>query len=256
MSVSRAASAPACDPLFTRAALPRQPYHCSTVRTVGLVRLLDDRATRCPLWRSGRAVCCQIRTLPPPHSTPHHIHHNNMSTPGREDPAAHRNLATATRAAQESTATGDNAAPLTVVPRLDHPGSLNPSNSTTPLGHDDHGDLDPAASLSNLPPELLDLVLSHVEPEHRTRTALSLAIATGHSPSQRAIWKHVVVNRGPQLMPLWKKLMLEKKKGRSGGCELARTFSQVSISRRGPATTSDADEHKESWRGDADILNK
>ena len=92
--------------------------------------------------------------------------------------------------------------------------------------------------LAQLPPELVDVVLTHVPPELLKRTAASLIQVFPDYPlSSKHLWTHVVVNKAKQLMPLWKKLRLEQKKdlGIENG---VKTFCQ------------------QSWQGDADILNK
>lgn len=94
------------------------------------------------------------------------------------------------------------------------------------------------ALLAQLPSELVDVVLTHVPPELLQRTAASLIQVFPDYPlSSRHLWTHVVVTKARQLMPLWKRLRQEQKKGL--GIERGvQTFCQ------------------QSWQGDADILNK
>lgn len=92
--------------------------------------------------------------------------------------------------------------------------------------------------LAQLPPELVDVVLTHVPPELLQRTAASLIQVFPDYPlSSKHLWTHVVVTKAKQLMPLWKKLRVEQNKG-LGIENGVRTFCQ------------------QSWQGDADILNK
>lgn len=85
-----------------------------------------------------------------------------------------------------------------------------------------------------LPPELIDHLLTLVPASLLQLTALSLLkVFPEHNISKRHLWKHIVVYRAGQLMPLWKKLK-ENEAMRVG----ARTFAL------------------QSWQGDADILNK
>ncbi|EAL17808.1 hypothetical protein CNBL0700 [Cryptococcus deneoformans B-3501A] len=84
-----------------------------------------------------------------------------------------------------------------------------------------------------LPPELIDHLLTLVPASLLQLTALSLLkVFPEHNISKRHLWKHIVVYRAGQLMPLWKKLK-ENEAMRVG----ARTFAL------------------QSWQGDADILN-
>lgn len=80
----------------------------------------------------------------------------------------------------------------------------------------------PPPPIASLPPELLDLILFHVPAKQRTRAALALASVLGHEPARQALYAHVVVRRGAQLMPIWKKFKdIETAK-------VVRTFSLVS----------------------------
>ncbi|KAK8861692.1 hypothetical protein IAR55_002515 [Kwoniella newhampshirensis] len=91
----------------------------------------------------------------------------------------------------------------------------------------------PLAPILTLPPELIDHLLSLVPPEQRQTSALALLRVFPHHPfAAKHLWTHLVVYRGGQLMPLWKKLR-EDEAMRDG----VRSFSL------------------QSWRGDADILN-
>lgn len=80
-------------------------------------------------------------------------------------------------------------------------------------------------TLQTLPPELLDLILSHVPANQRTRAALALASVLHHEPSKSAVFRHVVVRRGAQLVPLWRKMKDVE------AAKVVRTFSLVSFSR-------------------------
>lgn len=93
--------------------------------------------------------------------------------------------------------------------------------------------------LLRLPPELLDTVLDHLSPAELQRTALALLrVFPNGTLSQRHLWRHLVVRRKEQLMPLWHKLKSEGKAEGGGALRWVNSFTQ------------------EAWQGDADILNK
>ncbi|KAL7424690.1 hypothetical protein Q5752_000374 [Cryptotrichosporon argae] len=97
----------------------------------------------------------------------------------------------------------------------------------------------PVPLLLRLPPELLDLVLSHVAPDARSYTAASLSrVFPDAPPAYVHRWRHVVVGKPAQLLPLYRRIQRdEQERGDVGGGRLARTFAQ------------------QAWRGDADMLN-
>ncbi|WVO24336.1 uncharacterized protein IAS62_005700 [Cryptococcus decagattii] len=93
--------------------------------------------------------------------------------------------------------------------------------------------LEGPSSILCLPPEVIDHLLTLVPPSLLQLTALSLLkVFPEHNISKRHLWKHIVVYRAGQLIPLWKQLK-EDEAMRVG----ARTFAL------------------QSWQGDADILN-
>ncbi|TXT07510.1 hypothetical protein VHUM_03230 [Vanrija humicola] len=127
-----------------------------------------------------------------------------MSTSGREAAAA--------RLARPASTTGD--------------ANTNTEHTTT------------GTTLADLPPELLDHILAQVPPRERQRAALALAqVLRGHAPATAHVWAHLPVGSARQVMPLWRRLMVEQGKARGGGAAVVKTFGM------------------ESWRGDADILN-
>lgn len=93
---------------------------------------------------------------------------------------------------------------------------------------------DPTSTLPllfRLPPELIDNLLDHIPPRLQQRTALSLIQVFPDYPiSSRNLWRHMIVHRAQQLMPMWKKLREEGKKVDGGLTKEIRTFSQVSQS--------------------------
>ncbi|OWZ26459.1 hypothetical protein C349_06949 [Cryptococcus neoformans var. grubii Br795] len=106
------------------------------------------------------------------------------------------------------------------------PATLSPSLSP-------HLSSDVLSPILRLPPELIDHLLTLVPPSLLQLTALSLLkVFPEHNISKRHLWRHIVIYRAGQLMPLWKKLK-EDEAMRVG----ARTFAL------------------QSWQGDADILN-
>ncbi|WVO14716.1 hypothetical protein L204_102354 [Cryptococcus depauperatus] len=91
----------------------------------------------------------------------------------------------------------------------------------------------PSTLIFNLPPELIDHVLTFVPPSLQQLTALALLkVFPSHSISRRHLYRHLVIYRAGQLIPLWKALKNDEEM-RNGANSLAL----------------------ESWRGDADILN-
>ncbi|WVQ78905.1 hypothetical protein IAT38_000996 [Cryptococcus sp. DSM 104549] len=110
-------------------------------------------------------------------------------------------------------------------PRGQHPASPSTPTPTAPSPS-----LPP---ILQLPPELIDHLLTQVPPDILQLTALALTrVFPDHFISKRHLWKHLVVYRAGQLMPLWRKL--QEDEGMRDG---VRTFCM------------------QSWRGDADILN-
>jgi len=162
------------------------------------------------------------------------------------------------------------------------PASSDLADVSPTESSDDHQSL---ATLDTLPPELLEHVLYLVPPRQRQRAALSLARAVaGFEPSVKQLWTHMAVTRAAQIWPLWRKLKVEKR-----GAAAMRTFAMVRICcqqveslageqtsgdqpnttrcrtpcHAGPSASSahmtllvDRADRQESWRGDADILNK
>lgn len=87
----------------------------------------------------------------------------------------------------------------------------------------------PIPFLLRLPPELIDQLLDHVPADQLQRTALSLIQVFPDYPlSSRLLWKHMIVHRAQQLMPLWKKLKDEGRKVDGGMTKGVRTFASVS----------------------------
>jgi hypothetical protein len=107
---------------------------------------------------------------------------------------------------------------LLATPLIPAPPTPTPTPPAIPLLH-------------RLPPELIDHLLEHIPPQLLQRTALSLAqVFPPDTISARYVWKHLVVGRPGQLMPLWMKLKEEVGKGERGGVRHVKTFCQVSES--------------------------
>ncbi|KAL7415312.1 hypothetical protein BDY24DRAFT_413458 [Mrakia frigida] len=85
------------------------------------------------------------------------------------------------------------------------------------------------------PAEIFDGILNFVSPFHLQRTALSLLSVFPHIPvSINHLWKHVVVGKEGQLMPLWRRMREEDGEERG---KRVKSFEM------------------RSWKGDADIMN-
>lgn len=138
-----------------------------------------------------------------------------MSTYGREDAVAL--LAGPTDTSGDATAAASHD--------HDHAAAAHASSDAEPAA---------AATLADLPPELLDHILSHVPPRQRQRAALALAqVLRHHSPDTRHVWAHMPVSGARQVMPLWRRLMAEQTKARGGGAAVVKTFGMVSSRVRG-----------------------
>ncbi|ORX35255.1 hypothetical protein BD324DRAFT_582139 [Kockovaella imperatae] len=95
-----------------------------------------------------------------------------------------------------------------------------------------------SASITKLPTELIDQLLNHIPPDQLQRTALSLIqVFPEYGLSTRHLWIHLVVHRGKQLIPLWRRLQRDRKVDDGRMSQMVRTFCM------------------KSWAGDADILN-
>lgn len=145
----------------------------------------------------------------------------------------------------------------------------------------------PLAPLLRLPPELLSVILSHVPPQQYQRTALALhKVFPDHGLAEEHLWRHISVRRGEQLMPLWKaaRARRDRVKGLMDDQEAEmRAWKRNTRMRGGEGEEGDDDEEDEeeeeeededarrlrlgkkmgtasfameSWRGDADLLNK
>lgn len=163
-----------------------------------------------------------------------------------------------------------------------------PSPNTTTLisrSPDQDDQSPPAVSpLLRLPSELLSLVLSHVPTQQYQRTALALhKVFPGHHLADEHLWRHVIVRRGDQLMPLWKAARKRREQARDRLDQDRRDGASVGVKRANHndhddeiqddmEEEEDEDGHygrlalgkrmgvqsfaMESWRGDADLLNK
>lgn len=101
------------------------------------------------------------------------------------------------------------------------------------------GSLTPPKPIAlRLPAELWDVILlEHTPREHVQRTALSLLIVFPTAPvSHLSLWRHLVVARPEQLLPLYQ-LVRPLEARESEECRAVRSFEM------------------RSWRGDPDILN-
>ena len=89
----------------------------------------------------------------------------------------------------------------------------------------------PLAPIQHLPPDLIDYVLSFVPPEELQRTALSLLKVFPDYPlAPSHLWKHVVVHRKQQLLPLWTRLKSERQKDDGDMSKATRSFHMVNES--------------------------
>ena len=94
-------------------------------------------------------------------------------------------------------------------------------------------------AFASLPPELFDTLIEHVSPEERQRAALALRqVFPDDRISSRHLWTYMVIRRPQQLFPLWQRLKAESKLPGGGHTRDVIAFCM------------------ESWKGDADILNK
>lgn len=144
--------------------------------------------------------------------------------------------------------------------------------------------LQPPAPLSvppllRLPPELLSLILSHVPAQQYQRTALALhKVFPDHGLAEEHLWRHVIVKRAEQLMPLWKaaRVRRDRFKGMMAEQRMDDVVRRAQMRDGSDDEESDGDEDEkedeervalgkkmglgsfamESWRGDADLLNK
>ncbi|OCF75120.1 hypothetical protein I204_03969 [Kwoniella mangroviensis CBS 8886] len=112
-------------------------------------------------------------------------------------------------------------------------------------------DQQPLPLILQLPPELIDHLLSLVPPAHRQITSLSLTRVFPDYPiSTRHLFEHLIVYNPRQLWPLWRKLKSindgEQEDPRSDGGEENRK-----ITRSGGIKSFTL----KSWKGDVDILN-
>lgn len=112
----------------------------------------------------------------------------------------------------------------------------------------------PIPPILRLPPELFDHLLHHVNPEDLQSTALALSrVFPDHPISRTHLWRHVVARSKDQMIPMWKK-MREMRGSARGGPEATRTFSMVRLLLFG--RDIGFANRQETWKGDADILNK
>ena len=146
----------------------------------------------------------------------------------------------------------------------------------------------PLPPLLRLPPELLSLILSHVPAQQYQRTALALhKVFPTHGLAEEHLWRHIIVRRGEQLQPLWKAARVRRDAARSkmDDQDAERAAWNRARKRRGEdgGSREDSEEESEedeedevdderrlrlgkrlgtasfameSWRGDADLLNK
>ena len=140
----------------------------------------------------------------------------------------------------------------------------------------------PIPPLLLLPPELLSLILSHVPAQQYQRTALALhKVLPDHGLAEEHLWRHVIVKRAEQLMPLWKAARIRRDRFKGMLAEqrmddVVRRAQMREGSDDGSEAEDEVDEEEkedeervalgkkmglgsfamESWRGDADVLNK
>lgn len=91
-----------------------------------------------------------------------------------------------------------------------------------------------------LPPEIFSHFLDHVPPPLLQRTALALhQVFPDARVTEEYLWRYVTVRKGDQLVPLWHAARKRRIRVEEEGLR-ARVAGFV----------------METWRGDADILNK
>lgn len=68
-------------------------------------------------------------------------------------------------------------------------------------------------SLAELPAELYDAILDQVHPSELQKSTLALCLAIPRAPvPRRHLYKHILITSRPQILRLWRKLELSKKK--------------------------------------------
>jgi hypothetical protein len=117
---------------------------------------------------------------------------------------------------------------------------------THSLTHSEASDINVEASTTSLapilrlPPEIFSYFLDHVPASQLQRTALALhQVFPDARVTEEYLWRYVTVRKGEQLVPLWHAARRRRERVEREGMR-ARVGGFV----------------MESWRGDADILNK